>query len=36
MRSTKLIAGIAALALLASPGLAEKKKKEDMKKKAIE
>ncbi len=29
MRSTKLIAGIAALALLASPGLAEKKKKED-------
>lgn len=28
MRSTKLIAGIAALALLASPGLAEKKKKE--------
>lgn len=29
MRNTKLIAGIAALALLASPGLAEKKKKED-------
>ncbi len=29
MRTTKLIAGIAALALLASPGLAEKKKKED-------